>query len=232
MCLEPYNQSDRRPRALPCGHSFCSKCIRDIFRLGSLTCPNCRAKHAASDASKFPFAYELEEMLALIMQKSLSLSPATDKRCDAVWEVKEEQKRSLLNSIADCEEMLAQLHSYDLSLDESLAKHQDLMDSLRDIVDQHKRTQTRLENDKEMVSYLEQQGQDRKQQLNSALDTLAVASTGQETERAVGEGDRSSEEAREWIGECQQLCPDVETALASTKVGGHLIRKMAAVTYL
>ncbi|ROT76289.1 E3 ubiquitin-protein ligase SH3RF1 [Penaeus vannamei] len=153
VCLEPYDQAERRPRALPCGHSFCSQCIGSIFRQGALSCPKCRARHAAPDASQFPFAYELEEMIALLMQRNLSVSaPPYEEGCDSpAWEAKEQQKSSLLNSISDCEEMLSQLHSYDASLDDSLARHQELVNRLADIIEQHKRAQTRLENNKEMA---------------------------------------------------------------------------------
>lgn len=231
MCLEPYDQAERRPRALPCGHSFCSLCIGSIFSLGSLSCPKCRARHAASDASKFPFAYELEEMIALLMQSNLCASaPPCEQDCESpVWEAREQQKSLLLSSISDCEEMLSQLHSYDASLDDSLAKHQEMVDRLADIIEQHKRAQTRLENNKEMVSYLEQQGQDVKQQLNAALEALGDASTAPAVARAVGEGDSSSAEVLEWIRECQQLCPDVGTAVESAKV--RQIRKMNNTKY-
>lgn len=230
VCLEPYDQAERRPRALPCGHSFCSQCIGSIFRQGALSCPKCRARHAAPDASQFPFAYELEEMIALLMQRNLSVSaPPYEEGCDSpAWEAKEQQKSSLLNSISDCEEMLSQLHSYDASLDDSLARHQELVNRLADIIEQHKRAQTRLENNKEMVSYLEQQGQDMKQQLNAALETLCDASTAPAVARAVGEGDGSAAEALEWIRECQQLCPDVGTAATSSRTRAATARALEA----
>ncbi|XP_029418542.1 tripartite motif-containing protein 65 isoform X2 [Nannospalax galili] len=38
ICLGPY----RDPVTLPCGHSFCARCIRDSWRCCDKTCPECR----------------------------------------------------------------------------------------------------------------------------------------------------------------------------------------------
>ena len=43
VCQEDYNDSDRAPRNLSCGHSSCSHCLTNMSVRGSVSCPVCRA---------------------------------------------------------------------------------------------------------------------------------------------------------------------------------------------
>ena len=43
------------PRMLPCFHTFCQNCIRQLIQDISVTCPMCRAKHTrGNNVKKFP----------------------------------------------------------------------------------------------------------------------------------------------------------------------------------
>lgn len=35
ICLEKYNNKDKIPRILKCGHTFCTKCLKEITRVSS-----------------------------------------------------------------------------------------------------------------------------------------------------------------------------------------------------
>lgn len=42
VCLEPFNESDKFPRILPCGHTFCERCIAQIINQRiQFKCPYC-----------------------------------------------------------------------------------------------------------------------------------------------------------------------------------------------
>ena len=44
VCFEHYNDSSHLPKSLPCGHSCCLQCTKDLFeRRKSITCPICRS---------------------------------------------------------------------------------------------------------------------------------------------------------------------------------------------
>nr|XP_045595395.1 E3 ubiquitin-protein ligase BRE1-like [Procambarus clarkii] len=60
VCYNDYDDNQLRPRTLPCGHTFCSQCIDNAIENGQLTCPNCRAQHAATAATQFPISYAVE----------------------------------------------------------------------------------------------------------------------------------------------------------------------------
>ena len=42
ICFEGYNDEDKSPRLLSCGHSFCSRCLERLLRGNTIDCPKCR----------------------------------------------------------------------------------------------------------------------------------------------------------------------------------------------
>ena len=43
ICLEGYNDKDKFPRILGCGHSFCSSCLERLIHGHTIRCPTCRS---------------------------------------------------------------------------------------------------------------------------------------------------------------------------------------------
>lgn len=41
ICYERYNESDRKPKIMPCGHTVCEKCTSDLFKVRLCKCPWC-----------------------------------------------------------------------------------------------------------------------------------------------------------------------------------------------
>ena len=42
ICYDQYNDKDKIPRILHCGHTFCQICLMDLRTSNILTCPTCR----------------------------------------------------------------------------------------------------------------------------------------------------------------------------------------------
>ncbi|KAK4324108.1 hypothetical protein Pmani_005233 [Petrolisthes manimaculis] len=63
ICFTLFDDIERRPRTLPCGHTFCTSCLIVLLETKNLTCPSCRVKHRTTTINKIPINYNLEEML-------------------------------------------------------------------------------------------------------------------------------------------------------------------------
>lgn len=59
ICFQGFDESDRLPRTLPCGHSFCHTCIIKSLKEGPLLCPSCRKTHAIDNAGEVSVNYTL-----------------------------------------------------------------------------------------------------------------------------------------------------------------------------
>ena len=42
ICFERFNDENKCPRMLSCGHSFCSCCLERLLRGNTIDCPKCR----------------------------------------------------------------------------------------------------------------------------------------------------------------------------------------------
>ena len=56
VCFEEFEEDGIHiPRLLPCTHTLCETCVKQLIRNQKLECPECRAKHDAKNEEKsFP----------------------------------------------------------------------------------------------------------------------------------------------------------------------------------
>ncbi|XP_042223120.1 uncharacterized protein LOC121867292 isoform X2 [Homarus americanus] len=64
VCDTSYLTEGHRPRALPCGHSVCTSCIKNLIKGKMVTCPQCRYKvQGVQTAEEIPANFALIHML-------------------------------------------------------------------------------------------------------------------------------------------------------------------------
>lgn len=59
LCGDVYNKSDRSPRTLPCGHTFCYKCLSELFTHRVIRCPEDLTALTTRVASDLPINFSL-----------------------------------------------------------------------------------------------------------------------------------------------------------------------------
>ncbi|CAL4066044.1 unnamed protein product, partial [Meganyctiphanes norvegica] len=59
VCFSIYDDKDRRPRFMPCGHTSCSKCLEEAITKNSKMCPKCRRNYQASNVKDLPVNFSL-----------------------------------------------------------------------------------------------------------------------------------------------------------------------------
>ncbi|CAL4183174.1 unnamed protein product, partial [Meganyctiphanes norvegica] len=63
ICCNYFDETERRPKNLPCGHTFCLACMETSFANGNKLCHLCRTPHKAETIDNLPFNFRLEELI-------------------------------------------------------------------------------------------------------------------------------------------------------------------------
>nr|XP_045615124.1 tripartite motif containing 13-like [Procambarus clarkii] len=113
VCFNDYDDNQLRPRTLPCGHTFCSQCIDNAIKNGQLTCPSCRAEHAATAATQFPISYAVEAFVRKLKNIQLTTEEVVQAKpyegptrgiSKTLRSLVQEQKSIISSLITSCEE--------------------------------------------------------------------------------------------------------------------------------
>ena len=85
ICDIPYDESNRKPRMLKCGHSYCSFCLKELLKHQPILCPECRKTLRYKSLEEIPTNYSLLTLLRAIDQRKddASNSRSTTDVCKA-----------------------------------------------------------------------------------------------------------------------------------------------------
>ena len=59
ICDYQYDRENKKPLVLPCGHSYCAACVRDMRSNKRNTCPECRKNWGNVDIAHLTICYQL-----------------------------------------------------------------------------------------------------------------------------------------------------------------------------
>nr|XP_045589026.1 tripartite motif-containing protein 59-like [Procambarus clarkii] len=227
VCFNDYDDNQLRPRTLLCGHTFCSQCIDNAIKNGQLTCPSCRAEHAATAATQFPINYAVEAFVRKLKNIQLTTEEAVPAKpyegpargiSKKLRSLVQEQKSIISSLITSCEEVLSQLGEYRGQLGDWKTHHLQLQDRLYALVEQNKSAMKLLELEDTSVVDMTTQGEEGKTQLQAMLGNLDTVNTPQEVDTTIDTADECSMKVEDWLQKCQELFPNVKTVHTSVKV--------------
>ncbi|XP_069167424.1 tripartite motif-containing protein 59-like [Procambarus clarkii] len=214
VCYNDYDDNQLRPRTLPCGHTFCSQCIDNGIENGQLTCPNCRAEHAATAATQFPISYAVEAFVRKLKDIQLTQKKTVPVK-KKLHSLVQEQKSIISSLITSCEEVLSQLGEYRGQLGDWKTCHLQLQDRLYTLVEENKSAMQLLELEDTSVVDMTTQGEEGKTQLQAMLGSLDTVNTPQEVYTTIDTADECSMKVEDWLQKCQELFPNVKTVHTS-----------------
>nr|XP_053642645.1 LOW QUALITY PROTEIN: E3 ubiquitin-protein ligase TRIM13-like [Cherax quadricarinatus] len=239
VCFNNYDEELRRPRNLPCGHTFCSQCIEDTIQNAQLICPSCRAKHSATDATQFPIVYAIEAFMKKLRSIQVTSVETVSTKCGQdrtrgiskkLRSLVQEHKRSISNLISECEEALSQLSKYQGQVRDWKTQHHQLQDRLHDLLEQNKAAIELLEQEDTSVLTMTTEGEAGKKQLQTMLENLNTVNTAEEVVTTIDEADYYNVEVEDWIQKCQELFPGVNTVYTLVNVQETIKKTLDTIT--
>lgn len=231
VCLDRFNEEDKRPRYIPCGHTFCSFCLSNLMKSGSLSCPTCRARHSAPDIAQFPIAYLVEELIKnCSVRRSLARAGATSSLAESnngerktiskkLTSLKEEQQESMDVVDETCEKVFTDLAMYKAALVHWQSDHDKYVDKITKLmIEPNEELRRLLADEKQAIEDRWQEGLELQGDLCMALSALSDAETAQQVVTAIDAADQRQTKAEEWIETCHEGFPNIALAHKSIKV--------------
>lgn len=77
ICFKPYNHNDKKPISLPCGHSFCFECTRQLYKHQMIKCPYDKISHHQTPEN-LPVNYQVLTALPMGVQNTNSQEGEAD----------------------------------------------------------------------------------------------------------------------------------------------------------
>ena len=166
VCLEPYDEENRKPRCLSCGPTLCNSCIADCLSRGPLLCPFCRLVHSApvTRASDVPVNYTVINLL-----QDASYSMVSQRAGTLLAEVKKEANEFTTSQLVTCNCRLTRLHDFQQRLNEQCSVHRVHVQALRSLVERHEGLLQDMTNRVEQAAATITEGKEIRSRLESAL---------------------------------------------------------------
>ncbi|KAG0703830.1 Tripartite motif-containing protein 65 [Chionoecetes opilio] len=239
VCLTVFDEIARRPRTLPCGHTFCTPCVNDLKKQSQVTCPKCRVDHPVPEAGQFPITYAFEDLLRRMRSSTSLASPPPSAEKDTaesahsletrpgqqvqqglgkrVRSLLEEQEAKILAAIHNCQKVKAQLNQYETTVRDWGRQQQDLEVRLQSLVDQCKDARVLARQEELSASDKRQQVDQAEKQLHTVLQAVRTAASAGEAYETIEDADHVMEEETQREEECLAMIPDVHTVTTIKK---------------
>ncbi|KAK4325294.1 hypothetical protein Pmani_004107 [Petrolisthes manimaculis] len=219
VCIVHYDKAKRRPRTLPCGHTFCSLCLSGMIKGGGLACPTCRVHHQATSATKFPISYDMEAVIRKLKILQISSTvPATRDTPDGSGTDLQERQASIKLLTGSLRETMSQLDRYEAQLENWKAEHEEILGRLKELEERNGTALQQLDDERSILLYQRKRGEESLRRLEASQGNLTLASSAQEAVGALEESEASCSEVEDWLQHCRAIFPDPITLHTSLQI--------------
>ncbi|XP_042216400.1 tripartite motif-containing protein 3-like [Homarus americanus] len=202
VCLEPYDDKERRPRCLSCGHTLCTSCVADTITCGPLYCPFCRIIHSSpvSSADDVPVNYTV---VSLLQDNAYSIG--SQRSHTLLTELKKEANEFTTAELVTCNCHLTRLVEFKRRLSEQRSVHQVHIQALRSLIERNESLLEEMTRTADQVSNTIAQGMEKRAALEAAQARVNASSTLLEVTAAHHYDRARDNDIQEWGAAAHQL---------------------------
>ena len=91
VCFKSYNHSEKKPLSLPCGHTFCLECLRQINKHSIIKCPFDKIAHHTI-AENLPVNYAVLTALPMTQTSPSGENTGTKSNSNAMCDIHRNKK--------------------------------------------------------------------------------------------------------------------------------------------
>lgn len=219
--MSTFDDTLRRPRTLPCGHTLCTLCINGLKKRGAVTCPTCRVNHTVPKVGQFPVSYAVEGLIRKLRGAQVATTGHSRRT--------QEREAELLVAIRTCQDEETQLTGYQTILGGWGSRQQRLEDELQTLMEQSKSAREMVRWEESRVEGRQEEVRQRKHHLNTELQSLRTDATQHEPYKVYEDAwDDESQRTAAFLG----TFPDVHAVTTIAKVASacHAALQASAAT--
>lgn len=202
VCLERFDNAERRPRCLSCGHTLCTCCLTDIIIQGPLQCPFCRLLHnsPATSAEEVPINFTVVSLL-----EDPAFSIATQRDQVLLTEVKKEANEFTTEQLITFNCHLTRLHDFQQRLKKQQVVQQNHLQALQAIVGRHESLLYDMTSTSNAVSAIVAEGEEKRATIQATQARVNAASSLLEVTSVHQDNPSRNGMVRDWSAKAQQL---------------------------
>ncbi|XP_063585122.1 uncharacterized protein LOC134762535 isoform X1 [Penaeus indicus] len=238
-CLEIYNESNRRPRFMPCGHIRCTSCCEEGVVAGRLQCHKCDLFHyPIHSLHVFPIAYIVEDLVKHYQK----ISDSSEASCQGNDDSDEDEPRFVLtqdprwvssstmtsmlikqdSSMADFASTFlsskAKLDKYGSALDYSLKEHEKMKEDLNAYVKLNEKLMHFLKMERCAMDEHRKEGEELMKNMNSAKQLIQNITSVKDALEKLKKSDECLEKAKDWAEQNKDRFPNDKMITATAQL--------------
>ncbi|XP_066990374.1 E3 ubiquitin-protein ligase TRIM32-like [Macrobrachium rosenbergii] len=202
VCLERFDNAERRPRCLSCGHTLCTSCLTDILGRGQLLCPFCRLPHngTVQSVDDVPINYTVVSLL-----EDPAFSLATQRDQALLVELKREASELNTEHLVTLNCHLTRLRDFQQKLSNQCVIHQNQLQALQALVGRHESLLEAMVSTSNEVAARIDEGEGTRTTLEAAQEQVNSASSLLEVAQVHQDHDGRSVMVQGWVAKAQDV---------------------------
>lgn len=233
VCFEHYDEAERRPRSLPCGHSLCHACLVDNIatNAGYITCPFCRISCSDTPviAEDFPTNYTLLRISEKSLREASSSTTSSDQLQKLNSNLKRENK-STLKHIQSCNENLLFLKNYKTKLKSYKLSNEQTIEELKWAFDQITISIEHMNVELNQIEDTEVKGENLRQELFNIQENLSDVTSMQSLESVCHGARKSYTASKRWATSVRKNLMDSDAIPVCEKVSVSVQQRLRNLT--